>query len=70
MESGSAGVHGNGILRGLVIAKLALELSHFGTGSEPPGFQAVEDLLLLVSADQRRPEDQKILGRTSRFGRF
>src|SRR6266851_3264813 len=70
MESCRAGIHGNGILRCFIIAKLTLKLSHLRTGSEPPGFQAVEDLLLLVSADQRRSEDQEILGRTSWFGGF
>src|SRR5260370_936443 len=70
MQSCGAGIHGNGILRCFIIAKLTLELSHLRTSSEPPGVQAVEDLLPLVSADQARCEDKEIVGRTSWFGSF
>jgi hypothetical protein len=57
VKSGGAGIHGYRMACALVIAKLALEPSHFRTGSKPTCLQAVEDLLLLFSADQRRAED-------------
>src|SRR4029450_9073467 len=63
-----AGVHGYGEARLLVRAKVLLESGDFGAGAQPSGLQTVENLFLFLFADQRRPENQELVGATDGSG--
>ncbi len=63
-----ARVHRHRIRSTLVVAKLAFELSNFRPGTKPAGLEAVQYLPLLLVADQRRAENQKVLRRAYWFG--
>src|SRR6266852_4334820 len=53
-----------------ILAKFALESGDFRASAEPAGLQTVENLSLLFIADQRRSENQEVLGTANGFSDF